>query len=119
MRLSPAANRAGIRLPTINAVNTKPALDSIIRVDCASSSEITNPRRSSAIMQRVVLTTRTFPFVVILRLSGHRIQKSGKARYVRPIRVPASNPAAKAPISEAVPNATNAASESRSIPIKG
>jgi len=113
------ASRAGRNAPTANAAKTKPALESIIKMGSVSISEITKPKRSRANMQIMAPTTLAFPVALILRLRGQRMQVSGRARYVRPISVPASNPAANAPISEAGPNATNVDSDSRSIPIKG
>lgn len=106
-------------MPEIRAASTSPALDIIIKTGSIRISETTNPKRSSANTHAVTVIVLPLAALVILLLTGQRIQRSGRARYVRPIKNPASNPAVRAPISEAEPNATNVHSDSRSNPISG
>lgn len=110
---------AGKRLLAARAAKTRPALETIIITGSASSSERANPMRSSVNMKMMVLIILPFAVAVILRLSGQSMQKTGRARYVRPIKAPASNPAVNAPNSDADPNAMKVSSESPSIPING
>jgi hypothetical protein len=78
--LNSAAIKAGKRLPATSAAKTRLALEIIIRTGRANISEITNPKRSSVKVQMVILTTLALAVALILRLSGHRTQKSGRAR---------------------------------------
>ena len=58
----------------------RPALESIMRTGRVKTSATTNPERSNANMHRVVLCTLDFAAKLILRLSGHRMMKIGRAR---------------------------------------
>jgi hypothetical protein len=104
-------SRAGRRLPDMTAASTSPALDIIIKTGRTSISEAKNPSKNSA-------NTHVVVFIILLRtdlilfLIGQKMHRKGRAKYVMPIRNPASNPAVRAPISVAGPNATNVDSES-------
>ena len=119
MRLNSTAYRAGNRLPATSAARTNPALETIMSTGSRNASAITNPTSRTANIQTVARSTLPFAALLSLRLSNHRVQNTGRVRYVKPIRAPASNPAANAPSSEAGLNVMNVSSDSRSIPING